>query len=506
MHGSPAPAPGNRERCISNAPHAVSGSARRASLRLPALFAILLAAASCLAAAADDTLLGVTWVRSVLVSFDPRTGAVLARHLQLNPREAFRGLAYDPNHHRLYALAQGTHNLYWVDTETLQLTHVGNLHFQAPASSPLGEAGVLAYDPSRDLLYTAVESWEGPNYSGLGSALCTVDPSSAGLRCQDRINGPFIDGLGYNAADGQLYGVAVYGSGSWDSPTKANVARIRPETGEMGILFPTPYHTIMGFAAAGPFAFYSWINWTSHMYGLIDIFSQTVTGLGSSDGVEVISAMERRDFPLASAPLNPQPAPASFVFAGHVTAVWDPQGILGKEIARGRSFSGRFSYDTTSPYRYVDPNSSPPFGLSVRINRLLYSGSSMKAAVTDNSYSIDGQFKADGFFLTATDRNRKATITWSLGDSTASALSGNALLPAELDLSEWERNTFVISGGGPFWDDEPRYLILGKVDHISPGKAFDPSQIRQLRIREQRAFELPDDDPRIARPLPPHHR
>src|SRR5882672_1283948 len=66
-------------------------------------------ACACLALAvaaplqAQDTLLGVIWDRSVLVSLDPHAGTVTGTHLQLNPYESFTALAHDPGHHRIFA-------------------------------------------------------------------------------------------------------------------------------------------------------------------------------------------------------------------------------------------------------------------------------------------------------------------------------------------------------------------------------------------------------------------
>jgi hypothetical protein len=466
------------------------------------LFLALAALAGRAALADDDALIGITWDGSVLVSFNPRTGKTLERHLQMNPHEVFRGLAYDPNHHRLYALAQGTHDLYWVDTQTLQIVPVGNLHIAVQAPGRSAEAAALAYDPYGDTLYTAVEHWDGPDYANLWSEICTVDPSSADLQCHGRIDGPFIDDLGFDASSGRLHGLALYGPGPWDSSTKAQVVRILPKTGEMEKLFETPYHTVMGLVPAGPFAFYAWLNWTSHTYGRIDLLSDTVTDLGSSDRVGVIAAMERKDFPLPSAPLNTEPAPASFAFQGHVTAVRDPDGYLDRGKGRGRWFRGRFVYDATAPYRRVDPNLSLPYGLAVRVYNLLGSGAFLRVAVKDNNFDPGARRVTDEFSLVAVDRARQVTVSWTLSDTTATALSGDDLLPAEFDLSRWQRNTFVISGGGPRWEEAPRYSITGTVDSISAG-GFDPVPLDPLREGGRKVFDLPDGGWRYDRPLPP---
>ncbi|MCI0659090.1 MAG: hypothetical protein L0170_18710 [Acidobacteria bacterium] len=67
------------------------------------------------ALAQGDLLVGITWPDSLLVSFDPIQGVIVDTHLQLNPHERFRGLAYDRLHHRLYALARVSNNLYLID-------------------------------------------------------------------------------------------------------------------------------------------------------------------------------------------------------------------------------------------------------------------------------------------------------------------------------------------------------------------------------------------------------
>src|SRR5215471_21292510 len=97
---------------------------RRYTLVVVGLFACL---GSTGLRAQDDSLVGVTWGSSELVSFDPHAGTTLAKHLQLNSHESFRGLAFDEPHRRLYALAQGTHNLYRIDIDTMDVTNVGNL-------------------------------------------------------------------------------------------------------------------------------------------------------------------------------------------------------------------------------------------------------------------------------------------------------------------------------------------------------------------------------------------
>ena len=57
-------------------------------------------------------ILGITWDKSVLVSFDPYTGHIIEKHAWLKQEENYVGLAYDYNRNMLYALSQVSCNLY----------------------------------------------------------------------------------------------------------------------------------------------------------------------------------------------------------------------------------------------------------------------------------------------------------------------------------------------------------------------------------------------------------
>ena len=191
----------------------------------------------------EHTLLGIAWDDSRLVSFDPYVGLLTEVHAQLNPTEAFRGLAYDTNHNILYALAQVTNNLYSIDRASLDIVHIGNLQIDKCVSGGV-DAGALTYDPISDTLYTALEHWD----SGIWSELCEVDVTNGKLTTIGIIPDVYIVSLQFDEQDGYLYGLSVSGSGSWDSPFKSHVVRINPDTAEMAVLFETPYHTMMGFA------------------------------------------------------------------------------------------------------------------------------------------------------------------------------------------------------------------------------------------------------------------
>jgi hypothetical protein len=103
----------------------------------------------------------------------------------------------------------------------------------------------------------------------------------------------------------------VYGSGNWDSAYKASIVTIDPVTAAMTKVFETTYHTIMGLAKKpGENAYFSWINWTTHFYGEVNLNTKNITVRANSDAVNVISgAMIYRNFYVASAPNLP---PCSF--------------------------------------------------------------------------------------------------------------------------------------------------------------------------------------------------
>jgi hypothetical protein len=230
-----------------------------------------------------NTLLGITWGNpSHLVSFDPFSGTIIADHNLTSPSNGgFTGLTYDPNHNTLYALDQ-MGPLYSINPSTLQTTRVGNL-------GVVGEA--LAYDWVNDKLYTVANGF-----------LSTVNVSNGQLTPIGSVSG-YITSLSYNPNDGLLCGLAVDGSGSWDSPYKSYVVTINPNTAAESTLFTTPYHTMMGLAMIpGEDEFVSWVNWTSHTYALTDLHTGSVTLLGGSDSVDVISAMVYQDFYVTTIP------------------------------------------------------------------------------------------------------------------------------------------------------------------------------------------------------------
>jgi hypothetical protein len=79
----------------------------------------------------------------------------------------------------------------------------------------------------------------------------------------------------------------------------------------MTTLFETPYHTIMGLAKKpGENTYFSWVNWTSHFYGEVNLDTKNIVSRANSDTVGVTSdAMIYRNFYVAPAPNLP---PCSF--------------------------------------------------------------------------------------------------------------------------------------------------------------------------------------------------
>lgn len=249
----------------------------------------------------SDTLLGITWGDSKLVSFDPNAGVVTQVHAYLNPSEGFRGLVHVPNRGKIYALAQGSWNLYEIDPLTLNIRHMGTLDISTSAS--WGEdIGGLAYDPGTDMLYTVVSHWDA-DYSGIWSELVKIDIADAKTTTVGFLADGFCDSLVFDKANGQLYGLFLQVDSPWSFFFRSVLVAIDPDSAVMTELFELPYRTILGLAKSpGEMKFYSWINSDlGHFYGLLDLDAQTVALLADSDSVDVASdAMTYKDFDVSS--------------------------------------------------------------------------------------------------------------------------------------------------------------------------------------------------------------
>jgi hypothetical protein len=222
----------------------------------------------------------------------------------------------------------------------------------------------------------------------------------------------------------------------------------------------------LGLALKEPFTFFSWINWTSHFYGETDVRTGTVDELGSSDEVDVISAMLYREFSLGAKAFPEEPKAASFVYGGRVESVWDPENSLHGRIREGQRFSGKLSYDTLAPYKYPDPNESAPYGISVHFPSLDLTATGLRAAVDNNFYDGWSQMVSDRLQLDAYAKE-EASISWSLTDPSARALANNNLLPDNLAPAQWQQNSMVITGYHPEDRRRPTYRIVGIVDRVT---------------------------------------
>jgi len=249
----------------------------------------------------DDVLLGITWDRSELVSFDPNAGTILQVHTYLNPSEAFRGLAYDTNRAKLYALSQIAWNLYEIDPQTLNIELIGKLDIDDSVSWGV-DVGGLAYDPVTDSLYTSVSHWDS-QYERIWSELARIDITDAKTTMIGSGFEGFCDSLFYNEKEGQLYGLSLIEDTPWSTVFRSAVVRIDPNSGVLNEVLALPYRTIMGLAM-GPDenSFYSWVNSDQgHFYSGIDLGQQTITLLASSDAVDVTSdAMIFKNIDIAS--------------------------------------------------------------------------------------------------------------------------------------------------------------------------------------------------------------
>ena len=248
------------------------------------------------------SIIGITWNKSVLVSFDPAMGIITAKHAWLDPTQNFVGLTYDYGRNMLYAVSQAPAlNLYSVNPLTRDVTLIGQLTINGD------DVSGLAYDPLSGSLYTLILHLGTP----LRTDLARVNPDNLQITVVGTMANVLGESLCWRDSDGQLNAYTVQGSGSWDSPYKASIVTIDPTTAAMTVVFETPYHTIMGLAKKpGQDAYFSWVNWTSHFYADVNLSSKQVTTLGNSDPVGVVSgAMISKTFYVAPAPNLP---PCSF--------------------------------------------------------------------------------------------------------------------------------------------------------------------------------------------------
>ena len=411
-----------------------------------------------------DVLLGITWDRSLLVSFDPERGEVLEEHARLDPARAFTALAFDPDRHRLYAMSQGDFVLTIVDTESLQIVDIVNLRVD-PRAAGLTDTVALARDPATGTLYTIVGRWSDPPDGPIRSELAAIDPENGVLTIVGRIDGPWFASLAFSETDRRLYGTGVFGAGPWDSPFPTHVIRIDPHTAASETVLVAPYHTMLGLAVREPFSFFSWINWTTRFYGRIDLPTRTVTPMGPADGVDVVYAMLYKNFSLPPRTVHVPSEPKAFQFSGRVSDVWDPQGRLAGKVHAGLRFDGRFGYDAAAPVKFPDPNDSAPYGVSLTIGGLRYISRGLTASITNDRYDWTAESPTDSFGWTAS-ADSGAILSWTLFDPTGDAVISATRLPKSFELSDWEHNTLTVEGYDACCPG-PVYAFSGVVERAS---------------------------------------
>ncbi len=248
-------------------------------------------------------IVGITWDKSVLVSFDPYTGNITEKHAWLKVGENFVGLAHNYNRNKLYALAQVSFNLYSIDPLTRDVKLAGKLQINGQ------DVSGLSYDPDGDVLYTVVLHF-GPGITNPWSELAKVNADTASVTVVGKIAEGLCNSLCWREYDGRLNSYLVSASGSWDSPYKASVISIDSHTAAMVPVFQTPYHAIMGLARKpGEDAYFSWVNSDTLFYGEVNLGTKTITDLAPSNAGVQSGAMLYKNFYVAPAPNLP---PCSF--------------------------------------------------------------------------------------------------------------------------------------------------------------------------------------------------
>ena len=419
-----------------------------------------------------DVLVGVTWSDGTLVSFDPSTGEILQRHVQLDANRSFTGLAYDRNHRKLYALSQGDHALFTLNADTLQLANVVSLRTD-PSDPGVTEVTSLAYDPFTDTLYTAIGHWTDYPAGPIWDELAKADPWTGELTILGRIDGPWVAGLAFSETERVLYALGVYGAGSWDSPDTTHVLRIDPSTAAADTVYVTPFHAMLGIALKDPGVFFSWINGTSHFFGQTDFPALSLTTLGSAEASGAIGAMVVRTFDLPPEPGAITSSPIGFLFSGHVTDVSDSLGRLRGLLHAGQPFRGQITYDAGVPFKPVISGETAG-GLSLQAGRLRYFAPGYAAGIANDRLDPGDRSPTDEFRFRGY-ASSDVVISWTLTDPSGNAVGVGDRLPENFDLSRWQTNTFSVARSDPSCRD-PIYRFVGRVDEIRrrPGRALRP--------------------------------
>jgi hypothetical protein len=130
--------------------------------------------------------------------------------------------------------------------------------------------------------------------------LAKVDTVNGNVTVIGTIGNGICNSLCWRDSDGKLNSYIVYGSGPDNSPYKASLVTIDPNTAAMTTLFETPYHTIAGLAQRpGRNAYVSWINADTAFYGEVNLDTKSITQLAPHDAGVCSAAMIYRGFYVA---------------------------------------------------------------------------------------------------------------------------------------------------------------------------------------------------------------
>ena len=326
------------------------------------------------------------------------------------------------------------------------------------------DIGGITYDPSKDILYVTLIRVDNGS-----SDLLTVNVANASVSKVGTITNGYCFSPSFNKNDGRIYGLVLYGSGSWDSPYKSSVVSINPNDMSVITLFETPYHTILGLVKKpDENIFYSWVNWTSHFYGKINLDTENILPLGNSDSVGVASdAFVFRDFYVRSGSILPrEEKPVSFDFVGHVAEVWDPDNFFNNKISVGDEFSGQFSYDINAIYLHT--LGQLPYDISIKIGDGIFSLNDIQVGVENNYYNFYSETSSDSFYLRSANQDEKyesISFSMTLTDHSSTSLKNNIFLPKKFDLSSWDKNEVYIFSVD-LLDDSPGFSVRGVIDEI----------------------------------------
>ncbi len=258
---------------------------------------LLFAASTCFAqmrTSTDSSLIniGITWCDNRLVIFDPFAGTAASTKVVLpGTGNCFRGLAFDSDHNRLYALAQVTFALYSINPASGVVKDLGQLNLSGAGdfSGLSVDIGGLAYRPDHGL-YTTVTAFDVFGTPRIAK-IVQIDPKTRQVTPVAMLPDGYAGSLVWDSGSQSFLAYTTPYCGSWDSPCKTSMFRFNPSTGQLSTLFELPYHVVLGLTPSTRHTgkYISWINYTSHFYAEVDINTGNVVSLANSDAVRVSS-------------------------------------------------------------------------------------------------------------------------------------------------------------------------------------------------------------------------